>query len=726
MPRQEAVNIENNFINGFVTDVTALSFPENACTEALDCTFDETGRVKRRKGYNFEPSSSLTNVVDRSNFVIKTFLWRDVGGNGNLTLLVAQIGPVLYFYETDGISISQGYISGDNVALTDFDVSGATNVGRRECDFSVARGLLIVTHPQCEPFYVTYDPDNNTVTGTAITIQIRDLVGLDDSLDVDNRPTSTEAELTDEHEYNLHNQGWYSQSPVDLLAAWDSARSDMPSNADVWWYYVNTTDEFSAAQVGDLPAPTNTPAPKGHFILDAFNKDWSDVSGVGSITAVTANPWRPQAVSFFSGRAWYAGVESIGLNSTVYFSQIIEDNDQLGKCYQRNDPTDRTLFDLLPSDGGYIDIQEAGTIRKLRVLGNSLIVFASNGIWAISGSQGVGFSADDYSVVKVSAIKISSRESFVDIEGSPCFWNNEGIYIVTTQDQVTFQVQPISHQVYDESGLKRGIRAHLDTVPAISKQFVHGDYDSNSKIVRWLYRSSAATSIDERYEYDRILTYNFITRAFYLWTIPSDHDVKVHDAFVFEGSSGSTEDLQVIVSNSDTVVDSNIDNVVITSISGSSTIPVFKFFVSYNDGGNDFFTVGEERSERYLDWFSYDSSGTDYSSYFITGYKLHGQMHRFFQTNYLYCFLETETTSGGTDAGCLVQGIFEFSNSGSSGRWSNQQQAYDNTKVFRDVSIKRLKVRGKGRSAQLRFESEMGKPFTIIGWAIWETLNAGL
>jgi hypothetical protein len=40
------------------------------------------------------------------------------------------------------------------------------------------------------------------------------------------------------------------------------------------------------------------------------------------------------------------------------------------------------------------------------------------------------------------------------------------------------------------------------------------------------------------------------------------------------------------------------------------------------------------------------------------------------------------------------------------------------------MRFRRLKVRGKGRALQLRFESETGKPFTIVGWAYKGSANA--
>lgn len=82
------------------------------------------------------------------------------------------------------------------------------------------------------------------------------------------------------------------------------------------------------------------------------------------------------------------------------------------------------------------------------------------------------------------------------------------------------------------------------------------------------------------------------------------------------------------------------------------------------------------------------------------------------------------------DNSCLVTARWEWTDDVKSGRHSNQQQAYKRQRVFIPddvldpfndgfpVAPTKLKLRGKGKSLQLRFESETGKDFTLYGWAI--------
>jgi hypothetical protein len=83
------------------------------------------------------------------------------------------------------------------------------------------------------------------------------------------------------HYYNLLNQGWW-QGPVSggthnptlsALGLWDAARTDMPSNADtVAALRSSFTVPLDTTKI-DTYSQGNTPAPKGHFILNVGGAD---------------------------------------------------------------------------------------------------------------------------------------------------------------------------------------------------------------------------------------------------------------------------------------------------------------------------------------------------------------------------------------------------------------------------------------------------------------------
>src|SRR5687767_6698551 len=241
MPQQAAVVVENDFSGGLVTEASGLNFPEKACTETYNCEFNMDGSVRRRLGFDFE-ADWTTKDINRTDKVVNTYLWKNVAGNGDLTLFVLQVGLVIYFYE---VIADQGFSAGaiaSSVTLS--PVSGAVDSELIEAQFSDGNGYLFVTHPNCDPVRISYTVATQTATGTSITIQIRDFEGaVADPYAVDERPTSTLAALNDAHEYNLRNQGWTTTN----LTAWDTAQTTMPSNADVMWSFKDTTSDFDAS-----------------------------------------------------------------------------------------------------------------------------------------------------------------------------------------------------------------------------------------------------------------------------------------------------------------------------------------------------------------------------------------------------------------------------------------------------------------------------------------------
>ncbi len=206
MPQQSIVAVENSFINGLVTEATGLNFPESACTETFDCVFGIDGSVYRREGFDFE-GNYTTKTINRANVVVNSYLWQNVAGDGNVTVLVLQVGNKLYFYETSGSGIFSTGAVASTVTLT--PVAGAPITETVEAQFSDGNGYLFVTHPYCDPMRIAYDTTTDTATATSLNLKIRDFEGaLADSLAVDARPTSTLAALEVNHKYNLYNQGW--------------------------------------------------------------------------------------------------------------------------------------------------------------------------------------------------------------------------------------------------------------------------------------------------------------------------------------------------------------------------------------------------------------------------------------------------------------------------------------------------------------------------------------
>jgi hypothetical protein len=857
MPRQNAFVAENNFTKGLITETTAIKFPENACTETFNCVFDETGRVTRRLGFDLEANAVLEVVSPASTDVFTEFQWQTAGGDGRINFLVQQQGSILHFYDiSDSLDASANKAS-FTVDLDDYAVEGSSKTPATEqCQYTINTGNLIVVNPACDPIYIVYDMVAEEITPNIIVLKERDFTGVDDGMDLFERPVVSLATLiTDEpeHYYNLLNQGWYAGSSgtqgtdsASTLSQWDSARTDMPSNADTTLLSRgNGTDGFDNSNL-IANSRGNRPAPKGHFILDVANPDrnaaatdegfpltlgltssfisagtgsiignmsnmsfafngelgvsWSTVVGTNTANLVSTAAYvgkdysgspkqiakatvygsdnqgfaaftfggggsnftgsctlhlrakngsapssafdgdelgqnhfndannngpldilsgdsttfydyvwvvvdrddsasqqfvivevqfyqvatagsdipitteRPTTCCTFAGRVWYAGIAGLGLNSSIYFTRIIRANEDYEKCYQANDPTSEDFFDLLPDDGGVVKIPEIGTVTKLFPYQSSLIIIATNGVWRISGGAGA-FAANDFQVRKLSSIGSVSSLSFADYKGLPIWWGEDGI--------ITLQYDPNYDSFAVISLTDSTIKEFILDIPETNRRYVKGIFDSHQDIVYWLYNSDESLAEEDYYEYDRVLVMNGISKAFYPWTIEAGDEVVRGVHYAVEGARTQLSKIKYTITNG-------------TGMTFAETI-----------------------GTTYHDWP--DGDDTDYSSYFITGYRLDAGGVKFFQNNYVWVFMEEEA-----DASCFMQGVWDWTTDNATGKWSTLQQIYNNTLTSRLMRFRRLKVRGKGKALQLRFESEEGKPFTIVGWAIKGSANADI
>lgn len=694
MPRNQGSVVESNFAAGYITEATSLNFPPNSWKESDNCTPEQIGNVTRRLGIDFEANYS-TKTRSREDRAVSTYLWKNVAGSSTLQLFVVQTGDRIHFWDASTTDPLSSHPITDFIDLDDFKYSGAPTTRYNECQYADGNGLLFVTHPQCDPFRVSYDENTETFTANRIVVRIRDLKGLDDNLEVDERPTSGYSGLSTEKKYNLRNQGW-NQENLDL---WDAARTDMPSNADVMWSFKDSNEDFDTDLIEKFYRG-NSPAPKGRYILKLFDQDRGDASGLTIPSEVL--PARFRTVAFHAGRVFYAGIDYEGYNSKIYFSQVVENPDQYSKAYQINDPTSEIMFDLLPTDGGFIDIRECGNIIKIAPLGSGLAVWASNGVWFVSGSTGLGFTATDYSVVKISETHALTASSFVEVGGTMSWWNLEGIQ--------TLQLEGAGGKVVSLTEPK--IKTYYNTIPPSAKRAARGFFNGITGIVQWIYREDEAEDVTQLYEATKLLNFNTNTGAFYIWT-PAVSDVTINGIVVLEHRGGDVEEELVTVDGVTVTADG--DDVTVLTLENAVVVPKFKYLVSYPDDGSYELTFAEAWDEDYEDWASFDDA-VDYESYFITGYGLRGEGNKTFQNNYV-------TFHSGMDSQYYVQGIWDFTNSGDSGRWTSTQLIDTTTQTHRDYVYNKRKIRGHGKAVQIKVSSVPGQSFNVIGWAVNVAVN---
>jgi len=719
----------NTFVAGLITEAGPLTFPPNASLEESNCYLQRKGNRRRRKGIDFEASyttSSSDAVADAiiQEKAIGTGEWRAVAGSGNRNFAVVQINKTLFFYDMATQALSTG-LKSFTVDLGTFTAPGATEVGTEPVDISYGSGLCFVAGKRIDPFFIEYSSDDDDITSTPIGLLIRDFDGVEDNLEPDEEPVT----LTTEHHYNLKNQGWAppATGENDPIDTYFSSKAEYPGNNKQWWTGKSSTDTFDPNLLARFEAG-NTLAPRGRFLLDPFNKDRNTVSGLTGLTVVKEDN-RPSHIQFFGGRVWYLGVESENINGHVFFSQVVTKRDRIGKCYQSSDPTTEELNDLLDSDGGVIVIPEMGNVKGTFVTGRFLIIFADNGIWSISGNgTDEAFAADSFAVDNVTSIGCVGGDTIVNAAGVVHWWAEDGIY--------RLEGDPVSGKLVPKSMTQQTIETFfLEDIPDLSKVFCRGVYDAKSKRIFWHYAASAPSGNTDRWKFDSVLIHDTSFGVFYPWGIAplaSDSPYIVGAFSVPAVVLTETTTNVVTTAGGDLIVDNVGTQVTTTRRTTSARTVTDNTFVKWlcvsPASADNRWTFGEFNNTAFLDWFSKDSTGMTYSSYFITGHDLFENLRNKQSPHVRFFFDRAESTGASTSAGsCLVRFRFDWADDEASGKWSSQEQVYANkfkldnsiiseVPVGFPVVVRKAKFRGKGRAISIRFDSETGKDFNLFGW----------
>ena len=713
MPQSLNQKAVNNFIRGLITEAGEMTFPDGASVDERNCDLRRDGSRRRRLGVQTEVGSVLSNFTVSDSEIIATGDWVNVAGNADLEFLVVQKGSTLYFYNKADLPNSNQLENG-SVNLSSYEHSGSSGAETIKCQFTSIKGNLVVSSPAIEAIAIEYNTSTETFSATQINFLVRDFEWQGNTSTYYNDDSTP----SQNRKYDAKNAGW---------AAGNGAPTDLTKRLTHPWYSGKDADgNYSVTEFNRIYSGT-TLTGNGHFILDFFTKNRASVSGLSGLTKPTdPEPNRFRCVEAFSGRVFYAGLESSANAGSILFSGLIETIDDLGKCHQVNDPTAEFLSDLLDTDGGVIKIPDAVKIQKLYAFQSSLFVFADNGVWQITGVDGV-FTASSYSVNRVSRVGLLQPDTFVSADGVPFWWSRFGIH--------TLQSDPVSGQGQEQNLTISTIQNFWDKIDGDVKLKVTAAFDGINKRIYWAYPDEDDTVAAKL---NNFLILDIPLQAFYPWRIEdeeSNTDCVVGLAF-YSGYGAKALKLDVTAnSGADDVVTSLGDDVVSEQISTFNTgDPAIVLLI--RDGTTNKLTMGGFSSTDFLDWGS-----VNYISYAETGYDFIGDAILKKSAPYLvaYCRL-TETGFTGNEAtgyeavrpsGLTVSSSWDFNDN-----FSTPQQLYrkkfpvvvdpNNLNEYNypeDVITSRVKVRGTGRSMRLRYESEQGKDFQLIGWGMIQGRN---
>jgi hypothetical protein len=562
--------------------------------------------------------------------------------------------------------------------------------------------------------------------------------------------------LTPQQRYNLHNQSWglprKNKAGVlsDPLELYEDALSLYPSNSEVVW----TGLQFQPVEGGADPYERLYPnlfqdklgvdakAPKGYFIIDLLRRGQSRVDAYNAnsskhaallapslTTRVDSTSGGARYVCSFAGRVFYAGfngeitdgdVRSPNLSNFVAFSQLIKSKKDFTKCYQEGDPTSRENSDIVDTDGGFIKVSGAEKIIGIVPLGPSVIVIASNGIWAITGGSDYGFTATNYRVDKLSSYGGIGPNSIVEDGDKIFFWGEDGIYVVSRTEAGTLNVTNITEQ---------SIQTYFQSIPNESKLECVGTYDILNKTVRWIFNNGEERFSTSYELYELVL--NTVIGAFYknrINTAGSQIDV-VSCFSSTQFSSLSSEDS--VVSETEPVIVGAVP-VVSDLITSVGNVQSTRYLVFKKLGDILTYSFAFYRNTNYEDWPEIE--GQDAKAFLITGTITAGDSGVAKQAPYL--ILHMERTEQNVDAeleplnqsGIKIRSQWDFANKISSNKWSPLFQGYryrkerivtdpsDDYDTGFEVVTTKNKLRGRGRALAIYMESEPGKNCKILGW----------
>lgn len=548
------------------------------------------------------------------------------------------------------------------------------------------------------------------------------------------------------HVYNLFNQGWgmpvtdyrtVTGDPITMFYSYQlnadpSAVITFPSNADSLQEFEYPDPHLVAEQGNDLwhsdkqwDNPIGmTRSPKGHFIIDVVYRAQSRIDVIDE--RVTAYPSMtsgqnlvlpifegsldegPFEVASHAGRLFYTRfyssestnnfVDSRSINITdyIFYSQLISSGrSKVNLCYQNGDPTSKQESDLLPTDGGYIRINEAKGIVKLLDVGTSLIVFCGNGVWTISGGAS-GFSATSQQIKRLTSKGCVSANSVILAGKDVYYWSEESIFHINTNSEDNYEITDIT---------EGRIKSFYREISKEDKANSSGAYHEKKDQILWMYglsitptHNNEASPVSD----NQGLFYKRKFKAFTRSIFAEDSVTGKSQAFVadlFYNREREAIDLLVVNKKAS-------DSFLYLGL----LVEEGSFWSDVNFGNDETFGI------QLIDVRSSVKFGN------ITG----GDLSRDKKIGYLTTHYQYDTASA-SDIQANVRAMWNWSNDQTSGKWSDPQRTYRIdpriTGSNFDVVTTRVKIRGKGKNVVFEITDQDKGRMHLLGWSMYASVE---
>lgn len=751
MPQEFQKSPIVDLTKGLITEQTPFTLVPNATSNELNVEITRQGSRARRKGIALEESFLKTNVQPTvsNTALIHTALWRNAGDQTFVDYLVVQVNSKLYLYELQEDMDAAIVIdpSTSNPFFVEMSTYAYNSLNPAEEKVSVAfvDGLLVVTSPNIYPFFIEVTPSSSSgFTVTQLDVRERDFEYLGDTSTYFAKANlgGTATVAKQQRMYDTINSGW-TETTIDAYATHTTTANDYPPLTHRWFEAKTALGAFDAALWETIFGGTSIVG-NGRIILSVLQKDRAasyNAFAVADAISTTYVPDVTEPTSFscvasFAGRAAYAGLTSGDGSSKVYITKVIQRPKDLEVCYQVNDPTSESFPDLRADDGVVVRIADCFNILFMYNYQNDLLVFASNGVWAIRGVDGQ-FQANSYFTQKITSEGVPSRFSTAIYKDTPVVFGNKSIFSVVREANGSIVTQSLSED---------SIKSFLNNLTSAQKASVKEVVDESNDKIYWLYQASEN---ELQSKYNNLLVFDLKFAAFTPWTI-ADCDPGVGTSFIASafsyGNTLKTEvQTELVDSSGDTIIDDSSDTVVISNVGFIDPGEIgIKFVVFWNGIEPDGANYGTKqirfatfRSLSYKDWWNGDTKGCDYSSFVDTSFNPFSDLHNFKEVKNLTVYHKIENVGWKkdytnysdlyfADLGLNVSILWDFKKTNA---LSEEAFKYNEEPTVSPDSpsttpweypithtYKQVMLEGRGRIMNLKFTAEEGKGFNMIGF----------
>ena len=771
----------NNFSGGLNTEQSPLAADPATSMQEQNMVLASDGSRARRYGYEYEssvsiagfdassvgghdadiPVQSFNNVYIRGPGVVtdQRSLTCFLAADTDATSIVMVANTPGYVYE-DASSIKVEVTSLLNLVTTTGAVKGAQF------------GSALILPNKDRVTITNVDATNESLlTATTESLQIRDFWGVDDDLDVDERPTTLDAN----HAYNLLNQGWSGKD----IAKFKTDIGVYPSNADASYFGRNATGDFDVeltktkpfpdgASRGRYTIPLGNP-PAGYRAGLASDQDELNTAAGTSIsyfalingTAQAPSQWACQTITSFMGRAFYTG-EVVGTDryaggaynrmywpssrNYVMFTSVLSSLEtkagsgvktakapSASTCISLRSPTDE-FFAPSYNDGGFVVVPDAERILGTIAVGDSLAIIATNGIWELRAADGI--SPSSFILSKTSSSKTHTFKSVVSVENKAFIATEDGILAL----YFDASSRRIAQQNVSDPAIRSFYKEHY-------LWFGYGAYDPAQKAVRWLLHTPpviqpfGVSAVVEQKELVLDLrlgsfSLNIFENAVgavrnlkFLGYPPPPNGPSIYRCPPFYDYADYPNPTNNYISNYVSLKDSYTHGTIKNPIDAKRDIVQLKLLV----------LIDQELRIVQPAYKSFtDLGGSSVPAFMVSNPVTMGDTIRRKDIPYIWThFYRTEDgfEDDGTGdwiptnpSGCLLSARWDFSDNVISGKWSTPMQVYRLAKDYMPEDINdpftyghniittKSNLPGSGKAVSIKIESDGDKDLQILGW----------